>query len=128
VSGTSTSSGDQMKSTESESSSHDKSTGSSHSGKKKCLSGTSPDMETSQEFTTADFYIEDSMPSSIGGSPPSVKTDDKSKKQPETQEENVETELSFYKTKLALTETKLQSLFLVFKLSICSLSLSLFSI
>ena len=110
VSGTSTSSGDQMKSTESESSSHDKSTGSSHSGKKKCLSGTSPDMETSQEFTTADFYIEDSMPSSIGGSPPSVKTDDKSKKQPETQEENVETELSFYKTKLALTETKLQNL------------------
>jgi hypothetical protein len=47
---------------------------------------------------------------SVGGSPPSVKTDDKSKKQPETQEENVETELSFYKTKLALTETKLQNL------------------
>ena len=34
------------------------------------LSDTSPDMETSQEFTTADFYIEDSMPSSMTDSPP----------------------------------------------------------
>ncbi|KAK3611507.1 hypothetical protein CHS0354_016441 [Potamilus streckersoni] len=31
---------------------------------------TSPDIETSQEFTTADFYIDESMPSSIGDSPP----------------------------------------------------------
>ncbi|KAL3869401.1 hypothetical protein ACJMK2_042086 [Sinanodonta woodiana] len=31
---------------------------------------TSPDLETSQEFTTADFYIDESMPSSIGDSPP----------------------------------------------------------
>ncbi|PVD22986.1 hypothetical protein C0Q70_16246 [Pomacea canaliculata] len=36
----------------------------------KGLSDTSPDMETSQEFTTADFYIEDSMPSSMTDSPP----------------------------------------------------------
>ena len=36
----------------------------------KGLSDTSPDAETSQEFTTADFYIEDSMPSSMTDSPP----------------------------------------------------------
>jgi hypothetical protein len=40
------------------------------------------------------------MPSSIGGSPPSVKTDDKSKKQPETQEENVETEFAWFSPNL----------------------------
>ncbi|KAL8606379.1 hypothetical protein ACOMHN_020533 [Nucella lapillus] len=36
----------------------------------KGLSDTSPEGETSQEFTTADFYFEDSMPSSIADSPP----------------------------------------------------------
>ncbi|XP_076463339.1 RB1-inducible coiled-coil protein 1-like [Babylonia areolata] len=38
----------------------------------KGLSDTSPDAETSQEFATADFYFEDSMPSSITDSPPKL--------------------------------------------------------
>ncbi|XP_071147392.1 RB1-inducible coiled-coil protein 1-like [Mytilus edulis] len=111
VSGTSTSSGEQIKSTESESSScaPDRSTSSSHSGKKKSgVPCTSPDLGTSQEFTTADFYIEDSMPSSMGGSPSSANIEDKSEKQLEDKIE--EPELSVYKTKLALTETKLKNL------------------
>lgn len=111
VSGTSTSSGEQIKSTESELSScaPDRSTSSSHSGKKKLgVQCTSPDLETSQEFTTADFYIEDSMPSSMGGSPSSANIEDKSEKQLDDNKE--EPELSVYKTKLALTETKLKNL------------------
>ncbi|XP_053393728.1 RB1-inducible coiled-coil protein 1-like isoform X2 [Mercenaria mercenaria] len=40
----------------------------------KSLTDTSPDLETSQEFTTADFYFDESMPSSIE-SPPKSSTD-----------------------------------------------------
>ncbi|CAC5407515.1 RB1CC1 [Mytilus coruscus] len=96
VSGTSTSSGEQIKSTESELSScaQDRSPSSSHSGKKKLgVQCTSPDLETSQEFTTADFYIEDSMPSSMGGSPSSANIEDKSEKQLDDNKE--EPELDF---------------------------------
>ncbi|XP_021350937.1 RB1-inducible coiled-coil protein 1-like [Mizuhopecten yessoensis] len=81
ASGASTSSGEQIKSTESDSSGQDNA---QHSGEEKSCESAgrkimsrrkvgaelSPDMETSQEFTTADFYIEDSMPSSIADSPP----------------------------------------------------------
>lgn len=69
--GASTSSGEQLKSTESELSGHEKTSESASSGKRRVRRQTDPDMETSQEFTTADFYIEDSMPSSIADSPPS---------------------------------------------------------
>ncbi|XP_033736937.1 RB1-inducible coiled-coil protein 1-like [Pecten maximus] len=81
ASGASTSSGEQIKSTESDSSGQDNA---QHSAEEKSCDSAgrkvmprrkagaefSPDMETSQEFTTADFYIEDSMPSSIADSPP----------------------------------------------------------
>ncbi|XP_061175133.1 RB1-inducible coiled-coil protein 1-like [Saccostrea echinata] len=78
--GASTSSGEQLKSTESELSGQDKTSESVPSGKKRVRRQTDPDMETSQEFTTADFYIEDSMPSSIADSPPSK--EDKPKARP----------------------------------------------
>ncbi|KAK3089239.1 hypothetical protein FSP39_002034 [Pinctada imbricata] len=84
VGSASTSSGEQLKSTESDMSAQDKSTedrslDSIPSSRKNVLRrvtlGTSPDMETSQEFTTADFYIEDSMPSSIADSPMGKQTE-----------------------------------------------------
>ncbi|XP_060577554.1 RB1-inducible coiled-coil protein 1-like isoform X3 [Ruditapes philippinarum] len=45
-----------------------------HRVSRKSLTDTSPDMETSQEFTTADFYFDESMPSSIE-SPPKSSTE-----------------------------------------------------
>ncbi|XP_069127749.1 RB1-inducible coiled-coil protein 1-like isoform X2 [Argopecten irradians] len=80
-SGASTSSAEQLKSTESDSSGQDnaqnsgeekssESAGRKVMSRRKAPAEFSPDMETSQEFTTADFYIEDSMPSSIADSPP----------------------------------------------------------
>nr|XP_022314385.1 RB1-inducible coiled-coil protein 1-like isoform X2 [Crassostrea virginica] len=77
--GASTSSGEQLKSTESELSGHEKTSESVSLGKKRVRRQTDPDMETSQEFTTADFYIEDSMPSSIADSPPGKEEKPKSK-------------------------------------------------
>ncbi|XP_060080778.1 RB1-inducible coiled-coil protein 1-like [Ylistrum balloti] len=81
ASGASTSSGEQIKSTGSDSSGQEnaQNSGEEKSGESSGRKITprrrqgaelSPDMETSQEFTTADFYIEDSMPSSIADSPP----------------------------------------------------------
>jgi hypothetical protein len=86
--GTSTSSGEHLKSTESEFSEQEKTSESAPSGKKRVRRQTDQDMETSQEFTTADFYIEDSMPSSIADSPPSK--GDKQKAPPLLPEEKSE--------------------------------------
>ncbi|XP_056017602.1 RB1-inducible coiled-coil protein 1-like isoform X2 [Ostrea edulis] len=85
--GTSTSSGEHLKSTESELSEQEKTSESAPSGKKRVRRQTDQEMETSQEFTTADFYIEDSMPSSIADSPPSK--GDKQKARPLLPEEEV---------------------------------------
>lgn len=95
--GASTSSGEQLKSTESELSGHEKTSESASSGKRRVRRQTDPDMETSQEFTTADFYIEDSMPSSIADSPPSK--GEKQKPEPLIPEEKPE-EVTVLKAKV----------------------------
>ncbi|KAK7489013.1 hypothetical protein BaRGS_00019674 [Batillaria attramentaria] len=75
------SSGDQepTKSSDSDAVSHESLTDRKPRSKRrgKATSDTSPDVETSQEFTTADFYIEDSMPSSMTDSPPKPSASDK---------------------------------------------------
>ena len=99
----------------------------------KGLSDTSPDAETSQEFTTADFYIEDSMPSSITDSPPkpavasgkhqgevSVVLAEKTKRVGE-----LEGEVSALQSKLAGSEEKLASVQLMLNSDISSLRDSL---
>ncbi|XP_067677327.1 RB1-inducible coiled-coil protein 1-like isoform X2 [Haliotis asinina] len=68
------SSGEPTKSSDSEVGSADRSReslpGRKYHGKGHLTADTSPEVETSQEFTTADFYIDESMPSSMTDSPP----------------------------------------------------------
>lgn len=79
----------------------------------KAASDTSPDVETSQEFTTADFYIEDSMPSSMTDSPPkpSGSAKDKSKVDSDLAEKiqqvsELNSQVSVLQTKLAASEAQ----------------------
>ncbi|KAK7099647.1 RB1-inducible coiled-coil protein 1-like isoform X2 [Littorina saxatilis] len=83
----------------------------------KGLSDTSPDAETSQEFTTADFYIEDSMPSSITDSPPKPRDSGKDRGEMNAalaektkRVGELEGEVSALQAKLASQEEKLTSL------------------
>ncbi|XP_048256219.1 RB1-inducible coiled-coil protein 1-like isoform X1 [Haliotis rufescens] len=72
------SSGEPTKSSDSEVGSADRSReslpGKKYHGKGHLTADTSPEVETSQEFTTADFYIDESMPSSMTDSPPNKHT------------------------------------------------------
>ncbi|KAJ8306226.1 hypothetical protein KUTeg_016771, partial [Tegillarca granosa] len=120
----SSSSGEQIKSTESDVSGHDianrsveeKSSESNLSSKKRSVKmDMSPDMETSQEFTTADFYIEESLPSSIADSPPNkpaqVKPDSaKLLEQKTSCVENLEKELEINCVKLNAAKSKIEKL------------------
>ena len=116
ASGASTSSGEQLKSTESDISTQDKSTedrsmDSVPSGKKSSLRRVQ-DMETSQEFTTADFYIEDSMPSSIADSPTGkvpaqeAESDKTVLDEKSTQVNTLEKDIDFYKQEFHIAQQR----------------------
>ncbi|KAL5016944.1 hypothetical protein ScPMuIL_006533 [Solemya velum] len=80
------------------------------------ISDTSPEIETSQEFTTADFYFDESMPSSIASSPPNKPgTEEKKPAAKMLQEkatliEKYQKELQDYQVKLSSANCKLKTL------------------
>ena len=88
----------------------------SHKKTHMTLDTTSPDMETSQEFQTADFYFDESLPSSMTESPPNKHSE---KDKPSVSEQliektntilRLEQDLVDSKQKLSSTQVQLKSL------------------
>lgn len=80
------------------------------------ISDTSPEVETSQEFTTADFYFDESMPSSIASSPPNKPGTEEKKPAAKMLQEKAtlidkyQKELQDYQVKLSSANCKLKTL------------------
>ncbi|KAK6179560.1 hypothetical protein SNE40_011889 [Patella caerulea] len=91
-----------------------------HNVKGHALSDTSPEIETSQEFSTADYYFDESMPSSMIDSPPNKSaTSEKAHSSSGSVRREIimglEKELGLRQQNITNLELKLKSMNLVFK-------------